>query len=104
MLNLGKAAQQQERAWLTGPVWVGPGLLAAVLLAELLWALSRGVLAGGAATGDVPPVAVGRALYGPYMLGVELASMILLAALVGAFHLGRRWQGQEKPRQEEASL
>ena len=29
------------------------------------------------------------ALFGPYVLGVELASMLLLAALVGARHLGR---------------
>ena len=33
---------------------------------------------------------VGAALYGPYVLGVELAAMLLLAGLVGAFHLGRR--------------
>lgn len=103
MLNLGKAAQQQERAWLTGRVWVGPGLLAAVLLGELLWALSRGLLSGGPA-GEVPPLAVGRALYGPYVLGLELASMILLAALVGAFHLGRRWRGGEGPQQKEQPL
>ena len=33
---------------------------------------------------------VGVALFGPYLLGVELASMLLLAGLVGAYHLGRR--------------
>jgi NADH-quinone oxidoreductase subunit J len=32
---------------------------------------------------------VGIALYGPYLLAVELASMLLLAALVAAYHLGR---------------
>ena len=29
------------------------------------------------------------ALFGPYLLGVELASMLLLAGLLGAYHLGR---------------
>jgi NADH-quinone oxidoreductase subunit J len=33
---------------------------------------------------------VGMALYGPYLLAVELASMLLLAGLVTAFHLGRQ--------------
>jgi hypothetical protein len=32
---------------------------------------------------------VGIALYGPYLLTVELASMLLLAALVAAWHLGK---------------
>ena len=30
-------------------------------------------------------------LYGPYVLGVELVSMLLLAGIVGAYHLG--WSG-----------
>lgn len=33
--------------------------------------------------------AVGISLFGPYVLAVELASMLLLAGLVVAFHLGR---------------
>jgi len=34
MLNLGPAVAQQERAWLTPKVWLGPSLLSAVLLAH----------------------------------------------------------------------
>ena len=33
---------------------------------------------------------VGIALLGPYMLGVELSSLLLTAGLVGAYHLGKR--------------
>jgi hypothetical protein len=47
----------------------------------------------GAQTSAAPPVdpkQVGLSLFGPYVLGVELASMVLLAGLVGAYHLGRR--------------
>jgi hypothetical protein len=33
---------------------------------------------------------VGAVLLGPYLLGVEIASMLLLAGLVGAYHLARR--------------
>jgi NADH-quinone oxidoreductase subunit J len=38
---------------------------------------------------EITPKQVGIALLGPYVLGVELASMLLLAGLVGAYHLGR---------------
>jgi NADH-quinone oxidoreductase subunit J len=38
----------------------------------------------------VPPRAVGSSLFGAYVLGVELAAMLLLAAVVGAAHLGSR--------------
>ncbi|MNC77575.1 NADH-quinone oxidoreductase subunit J [compost metagenome] len=45
----------------------------------------------GAAIGQstIDAKAVGTQLYGPYLLAVELASMLLLAALVAAYHLGR---------------
>ena len=32
---------------------------------------------------------IGIALFGPYVLAVELASMLLLAGLGGAYHLAR---------------
>ena len=37
---------------------------------------------------SLKPKAVGLALFGPYVIGVELASLLLLAGLVAAFHLG----------------
>lgn len=87
MLNIG-SAQAQERAWLTPGIWRGPAILAVVLLAELCYVLtSMGV--HPAALTVVGPKQVGIALYGPYLLAVELASFLLLAALVAAYHLGR---------------
>jgi NADH-quinone oxidoreductase subunit J len=68
--------------------WIGPALLAALLLAELLTLLG-GATSAGPATGPVNPRAVGLSLFGPYLLAVELASMLLLAGVVGAWHLGR---------------
>jgi NADH-quinone oxidoreductase subunit J len=44
---------------------------------------------------EVSAKQVGIALLGPYLLGAETAALILLAGLVGAFHLGRRRQGKE---------
>ena len=91
MLNLGEQAAEQERRWLTPGIWIGPSLLAAVLLAEVIYMLSlAGLQAPGA--GVIPPKAVGIALFGPYVIGVELVSILLLAGMVGAYHLGSRRQ------------
>ncbi len=88
MLNLSADAASQERQWLQISVWKGPALLSAVLSGELGYILvaehvrlSRMEM--------IAPKQVGIALFGPYVLAVELASMLLLAGLVGAYHLGR---------------
>lgn len=89
LLNLGETAVEQERQWLQPAMWTGPAILLLILLAELIYMLVSG--GGGApGAGIVGPKQVGIALFGPYLLGVELASMLLLAGLVGAHHLGRR--------------
>ena len=87
MLNQGQKTVDQERVWLTPGMWIGPSLLALVLLGEVLVVIAVG---GTAETGHlVNSKQVGVALYGPYLLAVELASMLLLAGLVGAYHLGK---------------
>lgn len=99
MLNLGDRSVARERAWLQPRAWIGPALLTAVLFGEVLWVI---LAAPGVTSGEpVAPVRVGRTLYGPYLLAVELASILLLAALVGAYHLGRRYMRAR--REEEAS-
>lgn len=89
MLNQGDAAEQQERSWLRGRVWVLPALLSGALLLELGVLLLQSAPVVGAQSTVVDGAAVGRALYGPYLLAVELASILLLAALIGAYHLSR---------------
>lgn len=89
MLNLGPQSAEQEREWLSPEIWVGPTILTAVLSGELVYVFLRAPerLSNIAV---VTPKQVGIALLGPYVIGVELASMLLLAGLVGAYHLGRR--------------
>ena len=89
MLNLGRVSEAQESVWLSPRSWTGPVLLALVLAAELAWVLARGAAAGPARPA-VGVKAVGAALFGPYALAVEVASFLLLAALVGVFHIGYR--------------
>lgn len=89
MLNLGKEATVQENRWLTPSMWIGPGILSLILLIELIYFL---ILqnSGLSNTKVIEPKEVGNILFGPYLLAVELAAMLLLAGLVGAYHLGRR--------------
>ena len=86
MLNLGAAGVETEQQWLKPGMWVVPSLLCLALLAEILYLLnsSSQPLSGTI----IGPKAVG---IGPYVLAVEIASMLLLAGLVGAYHLGRRY-------------
>lgn len=93
MLNLGKRTAEEEKQWLTPGIWIGPVLLAGILIIEVCY-LSRSS-AAGLGTGVVDPKQVAIALFGPYLIGVELSSMLLLAGLVGAYHLGFR--KTEKP-------
>jgi NADH-quinone oxidoreductase subunit J len=87
MLNQGHKTTEQERVWLQPGIWIGPSALALVLFIEMLVIV---VLGGSAETGSVVNAKqVGIALYGPYLLAVELASILLLAGLVGAYHLGK---------------
>jgi NADH-quinone oxidoreductase subunit J len=88
MLDLRGGAIERERSWLRAGIWGGPAALAAVLLGELLWAFQAAPANEGGAV--VSAVEVGTTLYGPYLVGVELAGFLLLGALVGAFHIGRR--------------
>jgi NADH-quinone oxidoreductase subunit J len=90
MLNLGPASAEQERNWLRPGIWTGPAILSLLLLGQLLYVLFQGPSAGVIGTQSVEAKAVGIALFGPYLLVVELASMLLLAALVSAYHLGRQ--------------
>lgn len=88
MLNLGAPAAKMEKQWLKPGIWTGPVLLAAILIVEVVYFVRRG--APGMSSGAIDPKQVGMALFGPYLIGVELASMLLLAGLVGAYHLGYR--------------
>jgi NADH-quinone oxidoreductase subunit J len=87
-LNLGPQSVDQERNWLDLRGLPSVVLLTAILLGELIYVLARG--SREAVFGvQIPPQQFSIALFSSYLLGVELASILLLAALVGAYHIGR---------------
>lgn len=89
MLNLGEESEKQEKSWLKPGIWIGPSLLVSILFVEYIIMLSN--------SGDsyfqfikVPPEQVGKSLFTTYILGVEMAAMLLMSGIVGAYHIGKR--------------
>ncbi len=96
LLNLGPQAVEQENQWLSGRGWIGPSVLAFVLVVELAYVLSTGSGAASAEVQTIEPKQVGIALFDTYLIGVELAGILLLGGLVGAYHIGRQEPREEK--------
>jgi NADH-quinone oxidoreductase subunit J len=90
MLNLKQEAVDQEREWLTPNIYIGPSILCIILLAEIIYMLSSGMDIPETAEKVLDAKAVGIALYGPYVIGVELCGILLMSGIVGAYHLGRQ--------------
>jgi NADH-quinone oxidoreductase subunit J len=88
LLGQGPESTRAERRRLAPRIWRGPALLAGVLGMELAWALGGEAVPTTASL--VGPGEVGRLLVGPWVLGLELAGLLLLAGLVAAYHLGRQ--------------
>ncbi len=94
MLNMGPKTGEAQRLWLAPSTWLGPAALVAVLMAELLYVSQAGPPLKGYVQ-QIAPKEVAISLLGPYLLGVELASLLLLSALIGAYHLAYHLGGKE---------
>ncbi|MDR0235661.1 NADH-quinone oxidoreductase subunit J [Acinetobacter sp.] len=101
MLNLGQHTVDQERKWLTSDAWAYPALMSFLIGLCLVWVLGSDYVPHGAVLGTqvIGPKVVGQALFTHYLLLVEVAAMLLLAALVAAFHLGKREPSAEEDKQ-----
>ena len=101
MLNLGQDTIEQERKWLSSDAWAFPALMSFLLGLILVWMLGGEYTTISAPMGTevVGPKAVGQALFTHYLLLVEVAAMLLLAALVAAYHLGKREPSAEEDKE-----
>ncbi len=86
MLNLGQRSRDQEKDWLPARTWFVPSVLAAVLLMQL----TASFPSAQTQIVEVGARAVSELLFGPYVLAVELASFLLLAGLVSAYHIAKK--------------
>src|SRR5688500_8329301 len=67
MLNLKQEAVDQEREWLTKNIYIGPSILSAILLAEIIYMIT---VSEPYQVSDkmLDAKSVGIALYGPYVI------------------------------------
>ena len=70
-------------------MWIGPSAISLILLGEMIY-----VLVSQRATpltlAIITPAAVGQLLFTKYLLVVELAAFLLMAGILGAYHLGEK--------------
>lgn len=94
IFNINQTDIERESHWLTWQSWVGPSLLVIVLLGEIVFVIlsQQNWSTHSASAVQIQLVdarAVGSLLFGPYLLAVEIASFLLLAGLVGGYHLAK---------------
>lgn len=86
MLNLRNESLKKE--WFSAKAWIVPGILSAILLAEIIYVLMNSTVQGDGIS-FIDPAEIGLSLFGPYVLAVELAAMVLMAAIIGAYHIAK---------------
>ena len=90
MLNLGMSNDEREERWLDAGTWAVPTGLT-IIIAVVLYAMiglnhNDAAMIGGT---TISAKAVGTALFTKYIMLIEVAALLLLAALVAAYHLGK---------------
>ncbi|SLJ83886.1 NADH-quinone oxidoreductase subunit J [Psychrobacter sp. DAB_AL43B] len=90
MLNLGMRNDEREERWLDAGTWAIPTGLT-VIIAVVLYAMiglnhDEAAVIGGS---TISAKAVGTVLFTKYIMLIEVAALLLLAALVAAYHLGK---------------
>ena len=96
MLNLGMSNDEREERWLDAATWAVPTGLT-IIIAVVLYALiglnhTDTAMIGGT---TISAKAVGTVLFTKYVMLVEVAALLLLAALVAAYHLGKESSDDE---------
>jgi NADH-quinone oxidoreductase subunit J len=88
MLNIG-LERKTEKKWLNPRMWIVPSVLAAILLIDLIFSI-RNMMPLPIDKQAVLPKQVGISLFSTYILAVEITAILLMAGVIGAYHLGRQ--------------
>ncbi len=88
MLNIGME-EETEKKWLTPGMWILPSVLALILLTIFIYVFKEFRFEKTSAE-LIAPKQVGVTLFTTYLVAVEMAGILLLAGIVGAYHLGKQ--------------
>lgn len=88
MLNVGME-EKEEKTWMKPKMWILPSILSLIILSDLvimLYQSQKAQIVGHI----INPKQIGLSLFTTYLLIVELSAILLLAGIIGAYHLGRQ--------------
>lgn len=88
MLNIG-SGEEIEKKWQKPVTWIIPVILALVLLSVFVFAV-KDMNTVQTEQRIIGPKLVGISLFTTYLIGVEIAAIMLLAGIVGAYHIGKQ--------------
>ncbi len=88
MLNIG-IEKEMENKWLKPRMWLVPSFLAIILLIDFILMIAK-LHTTEIKSQIILPKQIGFSLFTTYMIGVEISAMLLLAGIVGAYHIGRQ--------------
>jgi NADH-quinone oxidoreductase subunit J len=88
MLNIG-LEEELEHKWLKPSMWIFPSVLAVLLMVIFIYALTALNFEKSAGL-ITTPKQVGISLFTTYILGVEISAILLMAGIIGAYHLGKQ--------------
>jgi len=89
MLHVNSQGEKKEYELMKPKIWIGPSAISLILFAEMVYILSSQEVHTMAQI-EVLPVEVGKLLFTKYSLIVELAAFLLIAGIIGAYHLGEK--------------
>ena len=89
MLNVNGTEEKKERELLKPKTWVGPSIIVLILLIEMVYLLSSKEFHSSVLL-EIPPKSVGELLFSKYILVVDLVAFLLMAGIIGAYHLGQK--------------
>ena len=87
MLNVNEREMQKQRLHFRS--WILPVTIASILMVIFIFAVNE-LDKPNISRDTIGPKQVGISLFTTYLIGVEIAAILLLAGIVGAYHLGRQ--------------
>lgn len=88
MLNIGEEKKMGKK-WLNPRMWIIPSILSVILLVDFILIISDFPIPG-AIDKTLKTRQVGISLFSTYVLAVEITGVLLMAGVIGAYHLGSR--------------
>ncbi len=88
MLNVGNE-KELEKKWQRRSMWIAPLIMTSILMVIFIYAV-KSLETPLVNRTTIEPRETGISLFSTYLLGVEIAAIMLLAGIVGAYHIGKQ--------------